>query len=464
MHTYKCTISIANIIANCRKEVYTKKEKMSDCAAAAEKVEAILTSANAETAATEDNASMEMQEDNANTETLPVKTPLIESAGKKWPQRDSLLSEEVGTATASEMKEENSFLVTPKLANIPAEDSTETPSAAPVSIPGELSAMEESMSGVVLTGESPQTDTTSPSTPRKPQKAAFNVDAKPFSPVSLSDPTLQATLVGETNGVSIKIGQWSPQPFVPISHISPAIPANVAHVPYAAPAHAPAPAVKKEITTGKDSLSAFAKPWSPHPEVTVTPIVIPESEVIIHPGSWSATIVDGKEVIAPSPMVLRKSSTNLFAHSFFIHPKGLKTVELELFNYSCARCTVKTLYGRLSSRQPDATMRNVSVDVPPLCVAHLIEQITKVKVTALHLNESEGAHYDIWLDKPNMSTQLVELISGNLWATPMHHGYAVMGKNEEGKRYLRSYVERLRDSKPAGSNVYDTALVEVKEH
>lgn len=312
--------------------------------------------------------------------------------------------------------------------------------------------------------ENPQSEAAAAAaaSPPKPSKPSFNVDAKPFSPVALSDPSLG--MVGDTNGLSIKIGQWNPQSYIPLPHMSPTLPVGVGHMPFVAPSPAPVTAAKKETSTGKDSLSAYAKPWSPHPEVAVAPIVPTESEVAIHPGSWAAMTVDGKEVMAPSPMVPKETSNNLFAHSCSIHPKGLKSVELELFKYACARCTLKTLYGRLSSRQPDVTMRNVCVDVPPLCVAHLIEQITKAKVTALHLNESEGSHYDIWLDKPTMSAQLVESMSDCVWTTPMSHGYAVVGKNDEGKRYLRNYVDRLRDSKPAGANAYDVALLEVREH
>ncbi|KAG5481836.1 hypothetical protein LSCM4_06912 [Leishmania orientalis] len=438
---------------------------MSDAVADAEKVEdGVVESAKGETTATDNTKAT--KEENANVKTATIEASLVGMVGEEKAEIERPLAE-VGVITAAgEVKEKRPLAEISKSVEFPAEVTAEAHGASFEAGASELPAKKASNSPAVLTTESSKTETTTPSTPQKPQKAAFNIDAKPFSPVSLSDPALQATLVGETNGLSIKVGQWSPHPFVPVAHMSPTAPMNVAHIPYVAPAPAPAPppVVRKEATSGKDSLSAYAKPWSPHPEVAVPPVGVSENEVNIHPGSWSAMTVDGKEVITPSPMVTRKSSTNLFAHSVSIHPKGLKGVELELFNYTCARCTLKTLYGRLSSRQPDVTMRNVSVDVPPLCIAHLIEQITKAKVTALHLNESEGTHYDIWLDKPNLSAQLVEYISGSVWATPMHHGYAIMGKNEEGKRYLRSYVERLRESKPAGSNVYDVALVEVKEH
>jgi hypothetical protein len=312
--------------------------------------------------------------------------------------------------------------------------------------------------------EDPKAEPTSPTSLRK-QKAAFNVDAKPFSPVTLADPAIQGALVGDTSGLSVKVGQWGNQPFVTLPHIPPAAPIGVGQVSYTVQGSTPAPAVRKEGTGAKEPLSAFAKPWSPHPEVTVVaPIPPPENEVAVHPGSWSTSTVEGKDVQTPSPMIPKEMSNNSFTHSFSIHPKGLKTVELELFNYVCLRCPLKTLYGRLSSRQPDVTMRNVVMDIPPLCVAHLIEQITKAKVTALCVNDAEGTHYDIWLDKPNMAPVLVESISGCVWTCPMHHGYAVLGKGEEGKKYIRNYVERLRDSRPEGSNVYEVALVEVKEH
>ncbi|KAK7195065.1 hypothetical protein NESM_000429400 [Novymonas esmeraldas] len=408
-----------------------------------------------------------------------AEAPHPDHESEKKPNQDDCSGNDGSSAIATDgVKEELHVLESANAINAPividaaahdAVDAQVTPAEALTEAEKVDSAAPAKMTGVVASvsagrSEAPKVETTSPRTPVKPQKAAFNVDAKPFSPVSVSDPTLQTTLVGESNGLSIKIGQWSPQPFVPIQHMSPTAPVNVSHLPYIPPVPVPAPVVKKEVTAGKDSLSAYAKPWSPHPEVAVAPVVPPENEIAIHPGSWAPVIVEGREVTAPSPMVPRDSNSNLFAHSFSLHPKGLKSVELELFNYNCARCTLRTLYGRLSSRQPDVTMQNVSVDVPPLCVAHLIEQITKAKVTALHLNESEGSHYDIWLDKPNLSAQLVESVSGCVWASPMHHGYAVMGKNDEGRKYLRNYVERLRDSRPGGPNVYDVALVEVKEH
>ncbi|KAG5481528.1 hypothetical protein LSCM1_05547 [Leishmania martiniquensis] len=447
---------------------------MSDSVAGPEKVEdSVVECPRAETTMTDDSKAV--KEDNADAKTAITEAPLVEIMGEEKAEAEKSPAEHAGAIAASEeVEEKHPATEIPQGAESSVEAKAEIHTASFGRATIELPTKETGTSAAVLTPESSKTEPTPPSTPRKPQKAAFNIDAKPFSPVSLSDPTLQATLVGETNGLSIKIGQWSPNPFVPAAHLSPTAPVNVAHIPYVAPVPAPAPApvpapapplaARKETTSGKDSLSAYAKPWSPHPEMAVPSMVVSENEVAIHPGSWSAMTVDGKEVVTPSPMITRKSSTNLFAHSVSVHPKGLKTVELELFNYTCGRCTLRTLYGRLSSRQPDVTMRNISVDVPPLCVAHLIEQITKAKVTALHLNESEGTHYDIWLDKPNLSAQLVESISGSVWAAPMHHGYAVMGKNEEGKRYLRNYVERLRDSKPVGGNVYDVGLVEVKEH
>ncbi|KAG5508198.1 hypothetical protein JKF63_05453 [Porcisia hertigi] len=431
---------------------------MSDSVAGAEKVEeGFMEAARAETASAEETTRGERNEENVGAKTAPLEIFLVKRASEENSEAKNPSADEgETTAAVDEMRGKQLLIESPKALGTGAE--------APENIPTKLHSKEATTYLPALTAASSTAETTSPTTPRKPQKASFNVDAKPFSPVSLSDPTLQATLANEASGLSIKIGQWTPQPFTPIPHVSPTAPVNVGSMAYVPPTPAPAPTVKKETTAGKDSLSAYAKPWNPHPEVTVTPIVAPENEVSIHPGSWSSTTVDGKQVITPSPMMPRKSSTNLFAHSFSVHPKGLKAVELEIFNYTCGRCILRTLYGRLSSRQPDVTMRNVSVDVPPLCVAHVIEQITKAKVTALHLNESDGAHYDIWLDKPNLAAQLVELMSGCLWTTPMHHGYAVLGKTEEGKRYLRSYVDRLRDSKPAGSNVYDVALVEVKEH
>ncbi|KPA76175.1 hypothetical protein ABB37_07935 [Leptomonas pyrrhocoris] len=374
----------------------------------------------------------------------------------------TISAHDVGTASAAVQAELNDIEGTKRIqgdgeAKGTEENKVEAPQNADVK---ENCAADVPKEGAT---EDAKGELTSPNSLPK-QKASFNIDAKPFSPGTLADPAMQRTLVSDPNGLSIKVGQWGNQPFVPMPHISPVAPVSVGQVPFAVPGATQPPSVRKEGPGVKESLSAFAKPWSPHPEVTVAPIPPPENEVAIHPGSWTVANVEGKDIQTPSPMVPKDMSSNSYAHSYSIHPKGLKNVELELFNYVCGRCPLKTLYGRLSSRQPDVTMRNVAMDVPPLCVSHLIEQVTKAKVTALCVNEMEGSHYDIWLDKPNMAPVLLESMSDCVWTCPMFHGFAVVGKGEEGKKYLRNYVERLNDSRPEGSNVCKVALVEVKEH
>lgn len=233
--------------------------------------------------------------------------------------------------------------------------------------------------------------------------------------------------------------------------------------PYQTPAVAgPPPPTTRREPGEKEGLSVHAKPWSPFPE-TAPETPVDDSVVDIAPAKLVARETQGKEVFAPALMISKEASNNLFVHSFTIVPKKKKDIELEFYNYLCARCPLKTLYGKLSSRKADVTLRNVAGDVPPLCVAHLIEQITKAKVTSLCVND-DFTQYEVWLDKPNMSSQVVNSLSGNLWTCPLFHGYAVFPKGDASKNYLKEYLDQFKSSPHYSKSAYPLAFVEAKEH
>lgn len=224
---------------------------------------------------------------------------------------------------------------------------------------------------------------------------------------------------------------------------------------------------RKDGSGEKDGLSVHAKPWSPIPESeTIGPS---EYFVEVASPSWTIAKIDGREVAAPSPMVSKEFSHTLLAHPQTIKPKGTSGVELEFMSYLCGRCPLKTLFGKLSSRKADVTLMNVAVDVPPLCLAHLVEQVTTAKVTALYVNDAENFQYELWLDKPTFASQVVETVTGALWTCPMLHGYAVVAKDNASKKFLSNYVQSLKEkmpteSLPPGAFLYSAALIDAKDH
>ncbi|KAG8341190.1 hypothetical protein TRVL_07981 [Trypanosoma vivax] len=195
----------------------------------------------------------------------------------------------------------------------------------------------------------------------------------------------------------------------------------------------------------KGSLSAYAKPWSPTTESGFSQAG--DDGYTQLKQEWSRVPYRGEMVVAPLPF---KEMTNLFVHSLTVKPLTKPRIQLELFNYLCARCTTRTFFGRLSCREADITLRWVADDVPPLRIAHLIEQITDVPVCALFI-EKNSDKYELWLEKPEKATHVVETISGALWTCPMFHGYAVHTKTDEEKEFLLNYITSLKEGFPETS-------------
>lgn len=274
---------------------------------------------------------------------------------------------------------------------------------------------------------------------------AFSVDAVPFAP-NLE----QIPIPGVT-----PIPQWGASP--------PQYMAEMGN-PYAT--HYGMGAVMGGVpmmTTEREGLSVHAEPWSPVPELNPLENLV----VDIVPPTWTTVDYLGVEVPAPMPIIVKKDdSISMFVHLFSVYPRNDRQVHIDLYNYQCARCPLKTLFGRISSRKADIILRNVSPDIPPLCIAHMIEQITKARITALCVNEADLAQFDVWLDKPNMSSAVVNALSGTLWTCPMFHGFAAYPKNAKAKALLEDYMAKLRDSLPAdeGTPIYPLTFVEARSH
>lgn len=310
-------------------------------------------------------------------------------------------------------------------------------------------------SGTLVTGDGEKMQTPV-SNLRKPH--TFSVDAPPFDPSSFG-----AKVQVNSSGAHDELApnnatQWGFQQSYMVGY------ANDVGLYTPANPFGPSASLNSVKREGdKEGLSVHAKPWSPCPEKTVGPA--PEVNFVdITPVTWVKVDLLGKEVMGPAPLISKEASNNLFIHSFVVVPRKNIGVELELFNYLCSRCPLRTLFGKLSSRKADVILRNIAPDVPPLCIAHLVEQITNTKVAALYVNVAEGTQYALWLEKPNMSSQVVNTISGTLWMSPMYHGFAVFPKNDEAKKFLGEYLAVLKASCEDDKCPFPFCFIEAKEH
>ncbi|RNE96369.1 hypothetical protein TraAM80_09834 [Trypanosoma rangeli] len=192
----------------------------------------------------------------------------------------------------------------------------------------------------------------------------------------------------------------------------------------------------------KAGISIHAKPWSPSPE---TGLRQKEGDAYIHlKKGWVRVPYRGEMVISP---VAFKEIANDFVHSLTVKPIEKPRIQLELYNYHCARCASHSFFGRLSCRGADVTLKGIAGDIPPLCVAHLLEQVTGNVVCAL-FTEGDYLNYEVWLENPDKANVFAKTISDAMWTCPMFHGYAVHTKTEDGKAFLHEYISSLKDDFP----------------
>ncbi|RNE99936.1 uncharacterized protein Tco025E_08996 [Trypanosoma conorhini] len=192
----------------------------------------------------------------------------------------------------------------------------------------------------------------------------------------------------------------------------------------------------------KGGISIHAKPWSPSPETGLSP---KEGDTYTHlKKGWVKVPYRGEMVIAP---VAFKEIANDFVHSLTVKPIEKPRIQLELYNYHCARCATHSFFGRLSCRGADVILKGIAGDIPPLCVAHLLEQVTGAVVCAL-FTEGDYLDYEIWLENPDKANFFAKTISDAMWTCPMFHGYAVHTRTEDGKAFLHEYISSLKDDFP----------------
>ncbi|CCW63942.1 unnamed protein product, partial [Phytomonas sp. EM1] len=220
----------------------------------------------------------------------------------------------------------------------------------------------------------------------------------------------------------------------------------------------------RKENTEKEGLSVYAKPWRPFSEGVVDAITVDDKVIDFAPPSFLKVQLGGAEVSAPAPIISKEVADNIFVHVTTVIPRANLSTEFKLLYYLCGRCPLRSLFGRLSSRKADVSLRNIAPDIPPLCIAHLMEQLIKIKVAAIYYNEADSSQYDVWFDKPNVSSHVVEVINERLWTSPMFHGFAVLLKGEESKTFLKNYLDELKKSEQSKKCPYPLSFVEVKEH
>lgn len=185
--------------------------------------------------------------------------------------------------------------------------------------------------------------------------------------------------------------------------------------------------------------------------------------VEINHALWVPVEAFGKKGTAPALLFPRDVTISPFEHMYCVYPSDALDVELELYFYLCSRCSLKTLYGRLSSRKADLVISGIAQDIPPISIAHLIEQITTAKIVALIVSDTETYQIEMWIERPNQASQVVSILECGLWTCPMFHGYAVYCKNERNKQYVEAYLERLRKLPGAEQTIYPTCFAEAHE-
>ncbi|CCW69725.1 unnamed protein product [Phytomonas sp. Hart1] len=294
--------------------------------------------------------------------------------------------------------------------------------------------------------------------PNTTQSSAFSIHAPPFDPTASLGLDIPTEIHGNTN--------WSYQSpyttgYYPHKAAN-AYPGTLGH--FRSP-NVPATRYEpRKENAEKEGLSIYAKPWRPPSETVLDPIIVDDKVTDFTPPSFLKVEQGGTGVYVPAPIISKEVSDNIFVHVSTVIPRTNLSAEFKLINYLCGRCPLKSLFGRLSSRKADVNLRNIAPDIPPLCIAHLIEQQIKAKVTAIYYNDADGSQYDIWLDKPNISSHVVEMINERLWTCPMFHGFAVLLKGEESKTYLKNYLDALKKSEYSKKCPYPLSFVEVKEH
>eukprot|EP00796_Vickermania_ingenoplastis_P011182 gene11182-7759_t len=216
------------------------------------------------------------------------------------------------------------------------------------------------------------------------------------------------------------------------------------------------------IDAENERLSVHAKPWNPKEAFDDSSRSGKAKEIEV---SYGIRTIDymGRKLAAPIfidfPMKPGCFEETLDTFET-VRPTTHPNVELHVYFYPSQIRTAKAYYGKISSRKADVTLRNIPADVPPLCASRIIENIVSNvgKLIAIHFSDTDGYHYDIWLDKAGTAPMVVEKLSNSLWTFPMSHGYAVYFKGDNEKRYAQEYIEKYSSQEFGNSEVLPTLL------
>lgn len=206
----------------------------------------------------------------------------------------------------------------------------------------------------------------------------------------------------------------------------------------------------------KDKLSALANPWSPDTAIST------EKSISVPAAAAVDIVFQGSTLKAPAPILKGDTDCNAFVHCFIRSVQQHPGIKLEFYNYSCGLCPLKSIFGRLSSRRADLCLKNVPMDVPPLCVAHLVERMTNSPVLAIAVSGSDNGQYDLWFEKAGATAPSVQSMS-SIWMCPFFHGFAVYPLNANSAAFLQQHLKNLSDLGVIASDIYPLSFVEAKK-
>lgn len=149
-----------------------------------------------------------------------------------------------------------------------------------------------------------------------------------------------------------------------------------------------------------------------------------------------------------------------------IRPSTNPNLELRVYTYLSELRTAKAHYGKISSRRADITIKNVPVDVPPLCISRIVEDIIGPagRLIAINFSDIDEYHYDIWLDKNTPVSAVVDQLANSLLAFPMSHGYAVYFKGEGERKFIADYLQNYYAQDLGHVEVFPTMLAKVQKN
>lgn len=177
-----------------------------------------------------------------------------------------------------------------------------------------------------------------------------------------------------------------------------------------------------------------------------------ENAVPLQQVVWQRVFFRDSETWVPTPFIPEKDADvflyNGVAHYSVVRPATHPKTTLHLYNYRCFTCPVNVYPGKINERAADVKLGGICGDVPALCIAHIIEMITGVKIQAVDMFGNNLGRCNLWLSDPRQVGELTAKFDRRMWMSPVYHGYAVVATNDDGREYLLWYLEGLRTYGP----------------